>query len=172
MGGMIAQLVTLEHPHVVATLSLLYTAARFDLSEAPSEVNEILGMPDATDRADAIRLFVEREQAAGTGGFDLADLGAREYDRCYCPGGARRQFAAISDSGDRTARLAQLSVPTTVIHGIDDALIACEEGVHLAQTIPGAELHLYAGMGHEMQRERWPDIIADITRNIARGECR
>jgi pimeloyl-ACP methyl ester carboxylesterase len=169
MGGMIAQLVALDHPELVASVALVYTAARHHAAEAGEAVAAFLGQPAPTSRDEALQLFVEREQFAGPGGFDLCDLAALDYDRCYCPSGGRRQYRAIATASDRTGRLANLNVPTTVLHGLDDRLIPADEGVHLARTIPQSELHLYAGMGHEVQRERWLDLVADIVRNIRRA---
>jgi pimeloyl-ACP methyl ester carboxylesterase len=64
--------------------------------------------------------------------------------------------------------LKQLRVPATVIHGDADPLVDISGGRATAQAIPGAELVELPGMGHDMPRELWPQIIGAIVRTAAR----
>jgi pimeloyl-ACP methyl ester carboxylesterase len=89
------------------------------------------------------------------------------YDRSFYPEGSPRQLAAIMASGDRSARLAELAVPTLVIHGRDDTLITPSGGLRTAELIPGAHLLFMADMGHDMPQPLWPvltDAIISHTR--------
>ena len=74
----------------------------------------------------------------------------------------RRQLIAIWLSGDRTAALGKLSLPTLVIHGDADPLIPVDGGRATARAIPGARLEIIAGMGHELPRAVWPRVIDDL----------
>ena len=56
------------------------------------------------------------------------------------------QDAAIHD--DMTPLLANLRVPTLVLHRRDDALVSCDEAVRLAGQIPGCRLELVPGEAH------------------------
>lgn len=75
----------------------------------------------------------------------------------------REALLALTSGRDerRTAtpeQLAGIAVPTLVMHGELDNLIPAEHGRQFAATIPGAELKLYAGVGHLPQEE-----IADLS---------
>jgi pimeloyl-ACP methyl ester carboxylesterase len=78
-------------------------------------------------------------------------------------------MAAVVTAGDRTPLLRVLRVPTTVIHGAADPLVDVSGGRATAEAIPGAKLLILPGMGHDMPRELWPQIIAAIVENAARA---
>ena len=78
------------------------------------------------------------------------DLAERSFDRGYHPDGTARQLAAIVASPDRTPELRELAVPTVVIHGADDPLIGVSGGEATAAAIPGSELVVIEGMGHDL----------------------
>jgi len=86
------------------------------------------------------------------------------YDRAFYLEGAARQFAAIFTQKNRKPALALVSVPTLVIHGIDDPLVSVEGGKDTAEAIPGSELILIDGMGHDLPHVggAWPQIIDAI----------
>jgi pimeloyl-ACP methyl ester carboxylesterase len=73
-------------------------------------------------------------------------------------------------SPDRTPQLHRLSVPTLVIHGAEDALIGVSGGRATAAAIPGAELVIIEGMGHDLPRALWPELAGHIGDLIARVE--
>jgi pimeloyl-ACP methyl ester carboxylesterase len=87
------------------------------------------------------------------------DRAAVAFDRAFYPEGAGRQLAAIYASGDRTAALAGVDVPTLVIHGRDDTLITPSGGTLTAEAIPRANLLLLADMGHDLPVPLWPLIV-------------
>lgn len=62
-------------------------------------------------------------------------------------------------SGSRADGLRRLTVPTLVIHGLDDTLIDPSGGRRTAELVPGAELLLVPDMGHDRPRELWPELI-------------
>ena len=83
------------------------------------------------------------------------------YDRSFYPPGGPRQLGAIFASGDRTEALRQVSVPSLVVHGLDDTLIAPSGGRRTAELIPGAHLLEVADMGHDMPAPLWP-LLAGV----------
>ena len=110
----------------------------------------------------------------GSPGFDrdeddLRDMAGRSYDRGRNPAGSGRQLAAIVASGDRTSRLRSISAPTVVVHGTKDRLVSPSGGRATAKAIPGARLVRIEGMGHDLPRGAWPQIIGAITENAARA---
>jgi pimeloyl-ACP methyl ester carboxylesterase len=82
---------------------------------------------------------------------------------------ARQGVAALA-SGDRTARLRSLRVPTLVLHGADDTMCDVSGGQATAAAIPGAELVIIDGMGHNLPRQLWPEIATHIAQLIHRTE--
>jgi pimeloyl-ACP methyl ester carboxylesterase len=97
------------------------------------------------------------------------DLAARAYDRGYHPAGTARQFAAIAVAPDRTADLGSLDVPTVVIHGSDDPLITVSGGEATAAAIPGAELVVIDGMGHDLPPAHIQEVADAIVTNAERA---
>ena len=83
---------------------------------------------------------------------DIRDRAGRAWDRGVNPAGFARQLAAIYASGDRTEALRSLDVPTLVVHGEDDPLVPPSGGRATAAAIPGAELWIVPGMGHDLPR--------------------
>ena len=57
-----------------------------------------------------------------------------------------------------------------MIHGLSDRLIPVQGGKDTARAIPGAELELIKGMGHDLPPALWPRIVDLVTANIARAE--
>jgi pimeloyl-ACP methyl ester carboxylesterase len=78
-------------------------------------------------------------------------------------------MAAVVTAPDRTAALHDVRVPTTVIHGDPDLLVDVSGGRATAEAIPGAKLMILDGMGHDLSRELWPQIIEAISQNVARA---
>jgi pimeloyl-ACP methyl ester carboxylesterase len=72
-------------------------------------------------------------------------------------------------SGDRTAGLQKLRVPTVVIHGEEDPLVNLSGGEATAAAIPGATLVTIPGMGHSLPEEAWPQIVGAIVANAERA---
>ncbi len=111
-------------------------------------------------------------RVVGSKGFDFDEEHRRQragrcFDRGIHPAGSARQLAAITTAPDRTALLGQVRVPTTVIHGDADPLVNVSGGRATADAIPGAKLVILAGMGHDLPRELWPQIIEAIVQNAA-----
>ena len=92
-------------------------------------------------------------------------MASRCFERGVHPAGAARQLAAIGVAPDRTPRLRTLRMPTTVIHGDEDRLVAPSGGRATADAIPRARLVMLDGMGHDMPSQLWPQIIDLIARN-------
>jgi pimeloyl-ACP methyl ester carboxylesterase len=119
------------------------------------------------DREAAIERTVNVFAAIGSRGLPqdpdrIRDLATRSWDRDHDPRGPGRQLAAIIASGDRTAELGRINAPTLVIHGTDDRLVRPSGGRATARAIPGARLVTIEGMGHDLPRAAWPQIVDAI----------
>ena len=80
-----------------------------------------------------------------------------------------RQLAAVLTTHDRTQDLKSIAVPTLVIHGAEDGLVNVSGGRATAAAIPDCELLVVDGMGHDLPRAMWPEILDRITALIARA---
>jgi pimeloyl-ACP methyl ester carboxylesterase len=168
MGGMIAQSLAARHPERVRSLVSIMsnTGARFSGQPALRVYPTFLQRP-ASDRDAAVERTVRLFRMVGSPGFErdedeLRAVAHASYDRGYNPAGASRQLAAILASGDRTRELRAIRVPTLVIHGDADRLVAPSGGRATARAIPGARLMTIPGMGHDLPRGTWPRILDAI----------
>jgi pimeloyl-ACP methyl ester carboxylesterase len=166
MGGMIAQTIAIEHPQRLLTLtSIMSTTGEPEYGRSTPDARQALLTPPPSDRAGFIdaaqRTLVWRSKRYPE--LDEARrLAGESYDRCYCPAGTTRQFAAMISSGSRAQGLARLTVPTLVMHGLDDTLIAPSGGERTAELVPGARLLLIEHMGHDRPEPLWPEICGAI----------
>jgi pimeloyl-ACP methyl ester carboxylesterase len=102
----------------------------------------------------------------------VRELAGRSWDRGYDPDGYRRQLAAGMSQPDRTVDLRRITVPTLVMHGLHDPLVAPSGGLAIAKAIPGSRFVGFSGMGHDLPRALWPEFVREIAALAARGEQR
>ncbi len=165
MGGMIVQTMAIEHSERIASLtSVMSSIGDQRVGKPTNEAREALLAPPPKARDAYIEAALRARTWASNRHFDPDAVQARaaaEYDRCFYPEGATRQLAAIYASGDRSDALAQLDVPTLVIHGRDDTLITPSGGERTAELIPGSRYVLVTDMGHDMPKPLWP-VFAEL----------
>ena len=174
MGGMIAQTLAATRPARVRSLtSIMSNTGSWRTGQPSLAAYRALLVQPPRERAAFIEHAVATFHVIGSPGFprdddELRDLIGRSFDRGINAAGTSRQLAAIAASGDRTPRLRTISVPTTVIHGSADRLVAPSGGHATARAIPGARLLMIEGMGHDLPRGAWPPIIDAVAANAAR----
>ena len=175
MGGMIAQTIAFRHAQRVLSLVSIMSNTGARWSGQPSlSMYSVLLKRAPRDREGFIAHQTEVFAKIGSPGFprdedDLREMAGASYDRGIDPASAGRQLAAIIASGDRTDDLARIDVPTLVIHGTKDKLVAPSGGRATAKAIPGARLLTIEGMGHDLPRGAWPQIVEAIAENAARA---
>jgi pimeloyl-ACP methyl ester carboxylesterase len=178
MGGMIAQTVAIRHGRRLRSLtSIMSSTGNPSLPPAKPEAMAVLMTPPPTDRAGSLDAAVRTWRTIGSPGFpfDEAKIRARAgrlYDRSFYPQGTARQMAAILAHGSRVEELKNVSMPTLVIHGAADPLVPLEGGRDTARSIPGAELLVIEGMGHDMPEGAWPTLVNAISEHTAKAEPR
>jgi pimeloyl-ACP methyl ester carboxylesterase len=177
LGGFLAQLAALRRPELVRSLTLLMTStgSRRVGQANPKLIGRLLKGRIASSREEAADAVVETFRVIGSQGFALdeerlRDVGMRSFDRGYDPAGYRRQLAAVVAQSNRTAQLRRLRMPTLVMHGLHDPLVAASGGIALAKAIPGARFVGFSGMGHDLPRELWPEFADHIASLARRAE--
>jgi pimeloyl-ACP methyl ester carboxylesterase len=178
MGGMIAQTVAARRPEQVRSLVSIMSNTGGRWVGQPSLRAYPLFLRRAT-HGEGREAFIERAvhmfATIGSTGLpqdveDIRELAAVSYDRDRDPAGAGRQLAAIVASGDRTAELRTITAPTLVIHGTADPMVSPSGGRATARAIAGAKLVRVEGMGHDLPRAAWPQLIDAIASHTARAD--
>jgi len=169
MGGMITQAVAINHPDRVASITSIMSASGAPGTLTPSpEAGATLTATPPDPNADLEAYLdhaVRHAGIIGSPGYPWPEGGLRaralaEFQRAWNPTGSQRQMLAIRGDGDRTERLGKLTIPAVVLHGADDPLVPLVGGQSTAAAIPGAELRVIPGMGHDLPPALF-DIVAD-----------
>jgi pimeloyl-ACP methyl ester carboxylesterase len=173
MGGMITQALVINHPaRFLSACSIMSTTGDRTVGAPTGEAVAALLRPPAANREEAVAASVEGSRVISSPGFPFdVDLMTRRaevaYDRSYSPEGTARQLAAILGSPDRTEGLHRVTIPFLVIHGEEDPLVTVSGGKATAAAVPGSELILIPGMGHDLSDAVWDQIIDAIVANTA-----
>ena len=172
MGGFIAQLVALNYPERVLTLTSIMSGPNGEDQVRPTDEGTAVLMapaPDTRDEQIELGVWAKRHLLGPADPFDEAyerPRIERAVDRAYHPAGFARQLGAIMAAKGRLQRLHSVRVPTLVIHGDADILVPVENGRNVAAAVPGARLVGIAGMGHDVPRRVW-DEVADAIAALA-----
>lgn len=172
LGGMVAQVVAIEHPDRLLSLtSIMSTTGEPGVGQPLPHIVELMSQPTPTGTEAAIAQAVELMRAySGPDYFEedtATDYQRRAHERGTHPSGTARQLLAVIASGSRAEGLAALRAPTLVIHGDLDPLVPLDGGQRTAELVPGAELLVIEGMGHDLPAPLWAPIIEAITRQAA-----
>lgn len=155
MGGYIALEILLRAPERVTHFALIDTRADADTEK------------DKKKRQDFIRLVERGRVFKGVtesllpmlihpSRFNDNALTSRIYKMAEDIGkdGFIRQEIAIMNRRDRWAELDQITCPTLVLSGNEDALIPASHQEKMARAIPDAEFHIIPECGHLPSMER------------------
>lgn len=175
MGGMIAQLVAIEHPERALSLtSIMSTTGKRTVGFQHPKVIPVLLSSAGRTRDSYVERSLRGSKAIGSPAFPSDDESARArafetYDRGWIPSGVNRQMLAVLSASDRTAALRKLTIPASVIHGLNDPLVHRSGGKATADAIPGAEHLEIAGMAHDLPVQLYSTYIDTIVRTAARA---
>ena len=175
MGGMIGQTMAIEHPERVRSLvSIMSTTGNRWVGSPTFKAWGLLLTKYPRSRDEYVARVHRTMKVLGSPDYPMTDeraaaLAGAMYDRGHNTAGIIRQMHAISASGDRTAALRKLTVPTTVLHGSRDPLARPAAGRATARAIPGARLRLFEGMGHDLPEQLWPEFVEEIAATAERG---
>lgn len=164
LGGMVAQHVALRHAAFVRTLALgATTFGGRDRVPVPARVIRSFLRTATMGTEEAMRftapLTLSRSFVAARP--DVIDTWVR-----IALEEPRHKLALVGQllaaaRHDASAKVGALSMPVLVITGDDDTLISWENSRRLAERIPGSELVVLPGAGHDFPTER-PDEVAAL----------
>jgi 3-oxoadipate enol-lactonase len=169
MGGMIAQELALGHAERVRTLTLGCTYCGGEGSALASEtvMRKLAAAMASGDRERALRAGWEMNVSSAMAADDRAYARFREIgmQRAVAVPVIIEQLQACA-AHDANARLAQLAMPTLVVHGTEDQLLPVQNGRLIASLIPAARLEIFDDVGHLFFWER-PERSAELVREHA-----
>jgi pimeloyl-ACP methyl ester carboxylesterase len=180
MGGMIVQRMAIDHPdRILSMTSIMSTTGAPDKFKSTPEAMAVLDVPPPDPEADFEAYVADRVKnmrTIGSPAFPFSDEECRErviaeYRRAFYPKGVAHQRAAVGQDGDRTEELKRLKLPVVVLHGAADPLLMPIGGEATAAAIPGAELRIIPGMGHDLTPGLYDTFVDAITAAAARAKA-
>lgn len=178
MGGMIAQTMAISHPDRVRSLtSIMSTTGKRSVGWQHPRLLPMLIAPRGAGRdayaASSARMWAVIGSPAFPQAHDEVIARAHQtFDRGVSASGVMRQMLAILHEGDRAQGLRGLSMPALVIHGAADRMVHVSGGRATARALPGAELLVVDGMGHDLPADLYPTFVDAIDRTIRRAATR
>jgi pimeloyl-ACP methyl ester carboxylesterase len=175
MGGMIVQTMALLRPGRVRSLtSIMSTTGRRTVGwQDPRLLPLLLARRVQTQEAyveSSARLW----RLIGSPAYpetraEVRTRAQETWDRGVSAAGTTRQLLAIMAQPDRSRRLGELTMPTLVIHGLSDKMVHVSGGRATARAIPGSELLLVPGMGHDLPADLHGMFVEAIRRVASRA---
>ena len=172
MGGMIVQTMALAQPRRVRSMtSVMSTIGRRTVGWQHPTLLPMLLAERAGGREAYVASSAKLWKVIGSPGYPQDDAKVRDraeetFDRGVSARGVMRQMLAILKQPDRSRALASLRMPTAVVHGTADKMVHISGGRATARAIPGAELLVIDGMGHDLPAELF-GTFTDLIRRTA-----
>jgi pimeloyl-ACP methyl ester carboxylesterase len=171
MGGMVAQHVAARASDRVQSLGLLMTTAGVPRPGPDDDESwqRLLTPPPSGREAFVDHLLAAARSLGDEESFDEDRLRRRaleHFDRAHNPAGYVRQLLAILSDEDRGSLLADLPVPTLVLHGADDPVVPVEEAHRLHGLLPNSTLEVIEGMRHELAPRLAPRLADAIAGHV------
>lgn len=185
MGGMICQIIAIEHPSRIRSLtSITATPLGGEVAAAivqgttpplsppaPEVMAHVFAMrndpPTTRDEVidNRVDLFRINWSASSVYPFDEARVRSiveREHDRATVWAATWNHPLAQMKSSDRTEDLRKVSIPTLVVHGNVDPVLPYDHGLATAEAIQGATLLTMDGVGHALPPQEFGEVAEAI----------
>jgi pimeloyl-ACP methyl ester carboxylesterase len=177
-GGAFAQLLALDHPERILSLTLISTspAMRGDrpLPQPNATFMQFVSTAhvDWSDAESVIDYLVgySRMLAGDERPFDEArvrDRVRRDVARARDPSAAQNHDSIADDDERDRGPLSSIAAPTLVIHGTADPMFPIEHAEALVHDIPSATLLILPGAGHGVEAPDWETVVDAILRHTS-----
>ncbi|MFI6340856.1 alpha/beta fold hydrolase [Streptomyces sp. NPDC050535] len=176
MFGGIGHILGVDHPGRVASLTFLSSSTGADGLPPPSSDLVMPAEPDPPGAAAVVEYVVAgaRAYAGGSPYFDEAAIRAlveRDVARARNYASTLVNHYAIEVDEPARGGFGDIAAPTLVVHGDHDPLLPLAHGEALRDAIPGAELLVLTGAGHDLPRPVWDDFVAALVRHTDGGRA-
>lgn len=178
MGGMIAQTMAISRPsRVLSLVSIMSTTGRRTVGWQDPKLFRLLLSSGHGSREQYVERSERVWRAIGSQAYPSDDTtraarAADTWERGVTRDGVIRQTMAVLTQPDRTEALHRLSIPVTVIHGTADRMVHPSGGRATAAAVPGSELIMIRGLGHDLPVELHDTFADAISRTADRAEMR
>jgi pimeloyl-ACP methyl ester carboxylesterase len=175
MGGMIVQTMALDNPSRVRSLtSIMSTTGRRSVGWQDPRLAPMLLAKREKSREAYIETSAKLWKLIGSPLYPdttetVRERAAETFDRGVNPAGVMRQMLAILAQPDRSRHLRSLRIPTLVIHGLNDRMVHVSGGRATSHAVPGSELLLVPGMGHDLPIPLHETFVNAIRQNATRA---
>lgn len=176
LGGIVAQQLAIDHPSKVRSLTIVMSHSGNPDAPAADPAPLLRPIPDPrADEEGFIAGSIETLRAIGSPRFPIPVERLRAFvrdpmRRAFDPAGFVRQLVAGRTASDRREGLRSLSMPTIVIHGVQDPLIPVAAGEDIAANIPGAYMVRIDGLGHDSPPQMADTYASLVALNARRAE--
>jgi len=176
MGGMIAQTIAVLGPQRVRSLtSIMSTTGRRTVGWQDPRLLPLMLARSVQSREAYVASSARLWKVIGSPGYPetratVQERAGETWDRGVSAAGVTRQLMAIVAQPDRSRRLRELTMPVLVIHGLNDKMVHVSGGRATSRAIPGSELMLLPGMGHDLPAELRETFVEAIRRTASSAE--
>ena len=172
MGGMIAQVLTINHPDLVKTLILGCTTCNLQtgFTQNPEVLEQFVTDPTISDEENvrkSLPAVLSPQTLAGAG--DLVDRYVRLALANRAPKAAFVRHQAAMKELNICDRLSRITAPTLIQHGTGDLVLPVKNAHQLKEHIPHAEMKLYEDVGHLYFKEAAATVNRDVIDFIKRA---
>lgn len=177
LGGVLAQIIALRHPKRALTLTLISTTNYgFDIPDLPTMEEKVLAYflnlntVDWSNEQAAVELMVEGSRVI-SGSRHPFDAGraykfAKEEVNRTKSIRSRNNHALLQGGDAYYPRFKEINIPALIIHGTADPVIPYEHALALQKELKNSVLITIEGMGHEIHRNDWEQILNAISGHI------
>ncbi len=186
MGGMISQILAINYPEKILSLTTLMSSGHVFDPEAEKADSKrlgqlrkmIYGYRNKKKELKKALKFHFKLSHLWVGSENYVHNQEKELEKILYEikkrnGYNKKAFyqhkKAIKNSGSRYSKLKKIKTPTLIIHGSDDPLVKASHSKKMASLIHGCKLYIIKGMGHDFNKNFKNRINSIILPHILRN---